>query len=355
MNRHSAFPDNADASPERAGAARTAPQLAMDDEDVRALAKAKATLQRPSLAIRLASMVGTRIDTLLRHIPGGAHDKITDIAEAALRKCLDVALKTLPAESTPAAGARMSTGVSARRPPSEAGSAGFPPDADPVSRPGGLFRTAPSATVPPSKSPVRALARLTDRVAQGARAQSRTLHKLAVIGTGAAGGAFGMIALPAELPVTTTLMFRSICSIAQDKGERLADPAVQMQCLLVLALGGPASDDDDAQWGYFMVRSALAQAVSRASSELAAKGLGAHSSSVLLQLIRQIASRLSVQISEQIAAKSVPALGAVFGAAINAAFIDHFQKIADAHFTVRSLERRYGEQAVRAQWDVLPD
>jgi EcsC protein family len=127
-----------------------------------------------------------------------------------------------------------------------------------------------------------------------------------------------------------------------------------MQCLLVLALGGPAKSDDDAQWGYFMVRSTLAQAVSRASSELAAKGIGAHSSSVLLQLVRQIASRLSVQISEQVAAKSIPALGAVFGAAINAAFIDHFQQIADAHFTVRGLERKYGAPQVRAQWDALP-
>jgi hypothetical protein len=203
----------------------------------------------------------------------------------------------------------------------------------------------------------RSLTHIANRfthLAQRTPQQSRLLHKLAVMGTGAAGGAFGLLALPAELPVTTTLMFRSICSIAQSKGESLSDPEVQMQCLLVLALGGPAKTDDDAQWGYFMVRSALAQAVSRASSELAAKGIGAHSSSVLLQLVRQIASRLSVQISEQVAAKSIPALGAVFGAAINAAFIDHFQQIADAHFTVRGLERKYGALQVRTQWDALP-
>ncbi|RKP58894.1 EcsC family protein [Pararobbsia silviterrae] len=269
----------------------------MRDEDRRALAQAKADLLRPSLAIRIASGVGMRIDTLLRHVPGGLHDKITDLAEAALRRCLDVALRTL----------------------------------------------SDGATAAPSG------------IAAQARARSRGLHKLAVIGTGAAGGAFGLLALPAELPVTTTLMFRSICAIAQSKGESLGDPAVQLQCLLVLALGGPAPDDDEAQWGYFMVRGTLAQAVSRASSELASKGLGAHSSSVLLQLIRQIASRLSVQISEQIAAKSVPAIGAVVGASVNAAFIDHFQKIADAHFTVRALERRYGEACVRACWEALPE
>ncbi len=306
-------------------------------DDLRRLRDAKATLARPSLAIRLASMVGTRIDTLLRHLPGGAHDKITDVAEMALRKCLDVALRTVTA--VPAADAELRVTASAL--------SGDTPDSR---------KRAGSADAPQTALGIasRRLTAWSARALRGAQAQSRTLHKLAVIGTGAAGGAFGLVALPAELPLTTTLMFRSICSIARAHGEALDDPAVQMQCLLVLALGGPAPDDDDAQWGYFMVRGALAQAISRASSELAAKGIGAHSSSVLLQLMRQIASRLSVQISEQIAAKSVPALGAIFGAAINAAFIDHFQKIADAHFTVRELERAYGEVQVRAQWDALP-
>lgn len=292
--------------------------------DLQLLEAAKGKLMRPSLAIRLAGVVGTRIDNLFRYLPGGAHEKITGIAQAALEKCLDVALKTLPVEAPRTA----------------------PPAASPDAA-GGL----------PPQPQSRSLTHVANRLAGLTRRtpkQSKLLHKLAVMGTGAAGGAFGLFALPAELPVTTTLMFRSICAIAQSKGERLSDPEVQMQCLLVLALGGPAKADDDAQWGYFMVRSALAQAVSRASSELAAKGIGAHSSSVLLQLVRQIASRLSVQISEQVAAKSIPALGAVFGAAINATFIDHFQQIADAHFTVRGLERKYGEAHVREQWDALP-
>jgi hypothetical protein len=294
--------------------------------DLRLLEAAKGKLMRPSLAIRLAGVVGTRIDNLFRYLPGGAHEKITGIAQAALEKCLDVALKTLPADAPRTAPPAASPDAAS----------GLPPQ--PQSRSLTLTHVA------------NRLTGLTWRTPK----QSKLLHKLAVMGTGAAGGAFGLFALPAELPVTTTLMFRSICAIAQSKGERLSDPEVQMQCLLVLALGGPAKTDDDAQWGYFMVRSALAQAVSRASSELAAKGIGAHSSSVLLQLVRQIASRLSVQISEQVAAKSIPALGAVFGAAINATFIDHFQQIAEAHFTIRGLERKYGEAHVREQWDALP-
>lgn len=317
----------------------------MSPDDLHLLASAKGRLMRPSLAIRLAAVVGTRIDNLFRYLPGGAHEKITEIAQSALEKCLDVALKTLPADAPPSAAAAAATMAAPAW-----GGFGRPRAAlDTPRREEAGKRTAAGVS--------RSLTHIANRfthLAQRTPQQSRLLHKLAVMGTGAAGGAFGLLALPAELPVTTTLMFRSICSIAQSKGEPLGDPDVQMQCLLVLALGGPAKTDDDAQWGYFTVRSALAQAVSRASSELAAKGIGAHSSSVLLQLVRQIASRLSVQISEQVAAKSIPALGAVFGAAINAAFIDHFQQIADAHFTVRGLERKYGALEVRAQWDALP-
>jgi hypothetical protein len=38
---------------------------------------------------------------------------------------------------------------------------------------------------------------------------------------------------------------------------------------------------------------------------------------------------------------------------VNYAFIDHFQEIARAHFTVRRLERRYGKDVVRMAYDKL--
>jgi EcsC protein family len=39
--------------------------------------------------------------------------------------------------------------------------------------------------------------------------------------------------------------------------------------------------------------------------------------------------------------RAAPLIGALGGAAVNYAFIDHFQEIARAHFTVRRLELRY--------------
>jgi hypothetical protein len=50
----------------------------------------------------------------------------------------------------------------------------------------------------------------------------------------------------------------------------------------------------------------------------------------------------------------VPVIGAASGALINLLFIDHFQTMSRAHFTIRRLERRYGEAAVRSAYSELP-
>jgi hypothetical protein len=48
-------------------------------------------------------------------------------------------------------------------------------------------------------------------------------------------------------------------------------------------------------------------------------------------------------------------VGAVSGAVVNYAFIAHFQGIARGHFTVRRLERIYGIEAIRAEYERLSD
>jgi hypothetical protein len=78
-----------------------------------------------------------------------------------------------------------------------------------------------------------------------------------------------------------------------------------------------------------------------------------HGSAALLRLLNTIASRFSVQVSEQIAAKSIPAIGAVLGAMVNTVFIDHFQQVAHGHFTVRRLERQYGQALVEATYQTV--
>lgn len=260
-------------------------------DDLNALRHAKAQLESPSLTMKLAGMVGAPIEKLISSLPAVANDKISDATQLALRKCLRIALRTL-----------------------------------------GKTDGAPGA------APER---------------PSNLLHKLAVATTGAAGGAFGLVALPVELPITTTLMFRSICDVARSEGEDLAAIDTQLQCLAVLGMGGLPKAGEDADLGYFIVRGALAQAVSKASSEIAAKGAALHGSTALVRLVNAIAARFSVQVSEQIAAKSIPAIGAVLGAMVNTVFIDHFQQTAHGHFTVRRLERRYGADDIQAAYQTI--
>ena len=62
-------------------------------------------------------------------------------------------------------------------------------------------------------------------------------HKLAAGASGAAGGALGLAALSVELPVSTTIMLRSIADIARSEGENLKLADAQLECVQVLALG----------------------------------------------------------------------------------------------------------------------
>jgi hypothetical protein len=52
-------------------------------------------------------------------------------------------------------------------------------------------------------------------------ASSDKTHKILVFATGAGGGYFGLPALTIELPVTTTIMLRSIADIARSEGEQI--------------------------------------------------------------------------------------------------------------------------------------
>jgi len=180
-----------------------------------------------------------------------------------------------------------------------------------------------------------------------AESPSNWWHKLAVGTTGAAGGAFGLAALAIELPVSTTIMLRSIADIARSQGENLKMPEARLECMQVLALGGGSKSDDGSETGYFAARAAMAKAVSDAIQHMARYGLSQKGAPAVIRLIALIASRFSIVVSEKAAAQAVPVLGAFGGAAINTLFIDHFQDMGKGHFIVRRLERVHGREEVK--------
>jgi hypothetical protein len=183
---------------------------------------------------------------------------------------------------------------------------------------------------------------------------SPKLHKGLVALSGAVGGAFGLPALAIELPVSTTIMLRSIADIARSHGEEISKIEVRIACLQVFALGGSSASDNSADVGYYSVRALLARSVSEAAQYIVEKGIAEEGAPAIVRLITKIAARFSIPVSEKTAAQSVPVIGAFGGALINTMFIDHFQGISEGHFTVRQLERKYGFEVVKKTYEQLP-
>lgn len=266
-------------------------------DDLRALEAAVALLEAPSLTIRLANMVGTPVEWALDRLPGSSAQKIQKAIHAALKKAVSGALLTMDEKTT--GGARPRT------------------------------------------------------------------HTAMVAASGAMGGFFGLTGTLVELPVTTTLIMRSVANIARAEGFALSDPIVQAECVQVFALGGRSPDDDAADSAYYATRvglseiaketgKALVEAATGHATRHAAQGLfqgmqltPSQTASWLAQIIETVAQRFGVKVTEKFALQAAPVLGAVSGAAINAMFISHYQNMARGHFTVRRLERAYGEREVR--------
>lgn len=182
---------------------------------------------------------------------------------------------------------------------------------------------------------------------------SNIWHKIAVASTGGIGGFFGLPALAVELPISTTIMLRSIADIARSEGESIRKIESKIACIEVFALGGPSKSDDASESGYFAIRAAIAQSVTRAAEFMAEKGMAEEGAPALVRLIIQIAERFSIQVSEKAAVQAIPAVGAAGGALINTLFIDHFQDMARGHFIVRRLERKYGKEIVEATYKTV--
>jgi hypothetical protein len=172
--------------------------------------------------------------------------------------------------------------------------------------------------------------------------------------SGGIGGAFGLPGLVFELPVSTTIMLRSIADIARGEGHDVSTIETKLSCLEVFALGGRSPQDDATESAYWAVRMAVSRAVSEAAAFFAERGLVEKSAPAIVRLIGVIASRFGIVVTEQAAAKAIPLIGAAGGTVINVLFMDHFQAIARGHFIVKRLEAKYGKELVRRLYDAIP-
>ncbi len=170
--------------------------------------------------------------------------------------------------------------------------------------------------------------------------------------TGGVSGFVGVAALPIELPLTTTIMLRAIADIARHNGEDLTRLEARLACLQVFALGArPTGTRTDV--GYFAARAMLTRFTGSAAALLVERGAAELTAPMANRFIAEIVSRFSIVVSDRVAASAVPVVGAIGGATVNVIFMNHFQQIAEGHFTVRRLEREYGAEPVRQHYAEL--
>lgn len=258
-------------------------------EEDKFLQEAASYLENPSFLMRVADSVGKPLEWVVSQLPDVAHQTV----HKALEKALEVAVMTLPEKvETPE---------------------------DPL----------PAAD------------------------WSATIHTLTTAVSGALGGVLGAVGLAVELPFSTGVMMRSIASIAQSYGEDVRDPAVQLECMAVLSHGGPPDAQASMDSAYLTSRASLTVLLREASTFLArvsarelAEAVSKGTAPRLVVLLGQIANRFGLVVSQKFFAQALPVIGAIGGGFVNAAFADHFQRVARYHFGIRSLERRYGSELV---------
>jgi len=195
------------------------------------------------------------------------------------------------------------------------------------------------------------------------KAASTRWHKLAAATSGAVGGAFGFTSLFIELPVSTTIMMRSVADVARSEGFDLRELSTRHACLEVFALGGNATGDDASETGYYITRGFTAEVMRHLSAELAGRAASGGGVMIgltpkeagkwLAKIVEKVAARFGVVVTEKFAAQAVPIIGAVTGATLNTMFTDYYQDMARGHFIVRRLERTYGYETVRAAYSML--
>ena len=160
------------------------------------------------------------------------------------------------------------------------------------------------------------------RAANGSRGvvgdQPEWLNTAVTTAMGAAGGFGGLPSALAELPVTTTVLLRTIQGVAAEYGFDPATENVQFDCVQVFAAQGPLGAGEGADLGFLTSRVAL-------------------TGSTVQGLIAKVVPRLATVLGQKLAAQTVPVLGAVAGAATNYAYTSYYTEIAHVHFGLRKL------------------
>ena len=162
--------------------------------------------------------------------------------------------------------------------------------------------------------------------AMGARA-SQAVAML----TGAAGGIGGLATALAEIPVTITVFLHVIARAAEAEGFDPNAPEIRAECLRVLSAGSPLATDDGVNTAFLSARLTL-------------------TGPAVSGLLATVAPGLAAILTRKLAAQAVPVLGAVTGAALNAAYLSYYRELAEIRFALLRLGALHGAERVVADF-----
>lgn len=149
----------------------------------------------------------------------------------------------------------------------------------------------------------------------------------AAVVSGAVGGAGGIATSIAEMPVTITVILHAIRRAAREAGFDPDDPAIRAECLRVFTAGSPLADDDGVNTSFL-------------SARLTVTG------PAIAQVIQSVAPKLAAAMGQKLATQAVPVLGAVAGAALNAAFLRYYREMAEIRFALLALAQQHGAEEI---------
>jgi EcsC protein family len=161
------------------------------------------------------------------------------------------------------------------------------------------------------------------------RRLGRGAAPIAAAVTGAFGGMGGIVTAIPELPVTVTLILHAIRGAAAAEGFDPDDPAIRAECLGIFAAGSPLGRDDGVNTGFVGARLAM-------------------SGSAVQGIIAAVAPRLAAALGQKLAAQAVPVIGALAGAALNAAYLSYYRELAQIRFALLRLAQEHGAAATLA-------
>lgn len=151
----------------------------------------------------------------------------------------------------------------------------------------------------------------------------------AAMAAGAAGGAGGLATALAELPLTITLILNAIRQEARAAGFDPDRPDIRAECIRTFGAGSPLAADDGINTSFLSARLTL-------------------TGPAVQRVIATVAPKLAAALGQKLAAQAVPILGAISGAALNAAFLGYYRDMARIRFALLALAGQHGPDVVLA-------